>query len=390
MADNKQNIEQHILTNRLDILYSRSKSAIVSLLAISTVYILVQSSQHEWQLFAFWYAALIVVMLARWVLAEWYAKKNNSTESSLWLKRFRFGILATGIMIGTLSLFFFPRENTYHQMLAILFPVCIAAGIVPMLPDIPSFFIYVTTIMIPVVYQSAMIGDRLHIGISVLIFFLMLFFMKFSKEFNENFISSMQLRYENEGLVKDLQQEKNKLNNRLGRILNDSSNEIYVTDANSLIFLQVNRGAVQNLGYSKDDFTSIHLLDIFGDLDRISFDLLLQPLRDGHKEYVLHKGENRRKDGSTYPVEARLQLSTLDSPPIIVATVQDITERSEWEKKLIYQANFDQLTGLVNRHYMQSHIISAFNRARRYKHKVALLFIDLDNFKTVNDTLERC
>ncbi|MEA3241342.1 MAG: EAL domain-containing protein, partial [Pseudomonadota bacterium] len=228
---------------------------------------------------------------------------------------------------------------------------------------------------------------RLHLGISVLTFFLMLFFLKFSKEFNENFALSLQLRYENEGLVKDLQDEKNKLNNRLGRILNDSSNEIYVADANSLIFLQVNRGAIQNLGYSKDEFEDIHLLDIFADLDRISFDLLLQPLRDGHKEYVFHQGKNRRKDGSTYPVEARLQLSAQDIPPIIVATMQDITERSKWEEKLLYQANFDQLTGLVNRHYMQSHIVSAFNRARRYKQKVALLFIDLDNFKTVNDTL---
>ena len=387
MAGNKQNIEQHILTSRVDILYRRSKSAIISLLAICAVYIFLQSSQFEWQHLAFWYATLIVVLLGRWFLAEWYAKKKNTTSLSLWLNRFRLGILAAGIMIGSLSLLFFPRENIYHQMLAILFPIGITAGTVSMLPDIPSFFIYAITLMMPIVYQTAMIGDRLHLGISVLTFFLMLFFMKFCKEFNENFISSMELRYENEGLVKDLQEEKNKLNNRLGRILNDSSNEIYVADANSLTFLQVNRGAIQNLGYSKDEFTGIHLLDVFADLDRISFDLLLQPLRKGHQEYVFHKGKNRRKDGSTYPVEARLQLSIQDSPPIIVATVQDITERSEWEEKMIYQANFDQLTGLVNRHYMQSHIVSAFNRARRYKQKVALLFIDLDNFKTINDTL---
>jgi len=197
----------------------------------------------------------------------------------------------------------------------------------------------------------------------------------------------MQLRYENEALVQDLQEEKNKLNNRLGRILNDSSNEIYVTDAHSLTFLQVNKGAVQNLGYTQQEFANIHLLDIFADLDRISFDALLEPLRRGEKEYVFHQGQNRRKDGSTYPVEARLQLSEQDNPPIIVATVQDITERSKWEEKLLYQANFDQLTGLVNRHYMQSHITSAFNRARRRKQKVGLLFVDLDNFKTINDSL---
>ena len=157
MADDKQNIEQHILTTRIDVLYDRSKSAIVSLLAISAVYILLQSSQYEWQSLASWYATLIVVMLGRWILTEWYTKKKNSTDSlSLWLKRFRFGILASGIMIGSLSLFFFPRENIYHQMLAILFPIGIAAGTVSMLPDIPSFFIYVITLMMPVVYQSAM------------------------------------------------------------------------------------------------------------------------------------------------------------------------------------------------------------------------------------------
>ena len=96
---------------------------------------------------------------------------------------------------------------------------------------------------------------------------------------------------------------------------------------------------------------------------------------------------NRRKDGSTYPVEARLQISTLDDPPIIVANVQDVTERIKWEEKLIHQANFDQLTGLLNRHYMQSYMHSVFTRARRNQKKVALLFMDLDNFKNINDTL---
>ncbi len=388
MTDRSKEIEQIILATRVDILYQRSKGAIIWLLFICAVYVFIQSSQFQWQALATWYAALTVVMLGRWMLADWYLKKKKPTDSVIpWLKRFRLGILISGLVVGSLSLLFFPRSDINHQMLAILFPVGITAGTVTMLPDIPSFLIYATTLMMPTVYQSAMIGDRLHLGISMLAFILMLFFIKFSTELYEHFLSSMQLRYENESLVQDLQEEKNKLNNRLGRILNDSSNEIYVTDAHSLTFLQVNKGAVQNLGYTQQEFANIHLLDIFADLDRISFDALLEPLRRGEKEYVFHQGQNRRKDGSTYPVEARLQLSEQDNPPIIVATVQDITERSKWEEKLLYQANFDQLTGLVNRHYMQSHITTAFNRARRRKQKVGLLFIDLDNFKTINDSL---
>lgn len=216
---------------------------------------------------------------------------------------------------------------------------------------------------------------------------LILFFLKFSKEYNNNFILTTRLLYENKVLLENLEKEKNKLNNRLGRILNDSSTETFIADAETLNCLQVNQGAIENLGYSKDEFTGINLLDIFTDLDRKSLTALLAPLYNDWWKVVVHYGVNRRKDGSTYPIEARLQLSTLDVPHIIVASVQNITERKNWEEKLIYQANYDQLTGLFNRHYMQSYMHSAFTRARRYKKKVALLYMDLDNFKNINDTL---
>ncbi|OQX45723.1 MAG: hypothetical protein B0D85_05170, partial [Candidatus Sedimenticola endophacoides] len=65
----------------------------------------------------------------------------------------------------------------------------------------------------------------------------------------------------------------------------------------------------------------------------------------------------------------------------------DNTERKEYEDRLIRQANFDDLTGLPNRNYMLPRLGDAFARARRQRNQVALLFLDLDNFKTINDTL---
>nr|MDJ0621396.1 EAL domain-containing protein [Desulfocapsaceae bacterium] len=176
------------------------------------------------------------------------------------------------------------------------------------------------------------------------------------------------------------------IDNRMARILNDGSSEIYVADGNTYLFLQVNRGAIENLGYTEAELLETSLLDIFNDLDHDKLQLLLAPLHEDPRQIVIHNGQSKRKDGSIYPVEARFQISTNDTP-IIVATVYDITERKEWEKKLIYQANYDQLTGLLNRHYMQSYMSSVFARARRYQHKVALLFMDIDNFKDINDSL---
>ncbi|MCK5915609.1 MAG: diguanylate cyclase, partial [Deltaproteobacteria bacterium] len=139
--------------------------------------------------------------------------------------------------------------------------------------------------------------------------------------------------------------------------------------------------------YSESEFTRVNLLDIFVGLDRDSFAELTKPLYDGSQGTVYYNGSSQRQDLTTYPIEARLQLSTVEDPPILIVNVQDVSERAKWEDKLVYQANNDQLTGLYNRHYMQFFMDSAFVRARRARHKVVLLFIDLDNFKVINDTL---
>lgn len=388
MTDQQISIEQRIENDRIDNLYKRSKTASLTLLVISTIYILLLTKRFDWQPLLIWYLILVAILLGRWLMARYYAENKGGTKSlSFWLHIFRLGILAAGLTVGSLNLLFFSQEPLSYLLLAIVFPYGITVGAVTMLLDFYSFFLYVITLMMPVIYQTALAGDRIHSGTGILTFILVLFFLKFSKDYNNNFILTTRLRYENKALLEDLEEEKNKLNNRLGRILNDSSTEIFVVDAESLNCLQVNQGAVENLGYSKDEFSNINLLDIFTDLDRNSFNELLAPLYNGCREAVVHKGLNRRKNGSTYPVECRLQLSSLDVPPIIVANVQNITERTEWEKRLIYQANFDQLTGLHNRYHIQSYMHSVFTRAKRHQKKVALLFMDLDNFKTINDTL---
>lgn len=382
------NIEQIIRKDRVDALYERSKIASLTLFVICTIYIVLLSTKYPWQPLSVWYVVLVAVLAGRLLMARFYAKAKNRTVSlTFWLYMFRLGILAVGLTIGSLNVLFFPHEYPSYLFLAIFFPTGIAAGAVAILLDFFSFLIYVTTLMVPIIYQTALEADRVYLGTSIMTLILIIFFLKNNKEINKNFLITMRLRYENRTLLVELEQEKNTLNNRLGRIFNDSSNEIFIVDADNLNCLQVNMGAVENLGYSHDEFTGINLLDIFTDLDRRSFTGLLAPLQNGRQETVIHKGMNRRKNGTTYPVEARIQLSTQDVPPIIVVIAQDITERSEWEEKLIYQANFDQLTGLFNRHYMQSFMDLAFSRARRHRQKVALLFIDLDNFKDINDTL---
>ncbi len=388
MINSEFSINQRIEKDRIDNLYERSKTASLTLLVISTIYLLVLTKVFDWQPLLVWYLVLNAVLFGRWLMNHLYIEDQGRNKSmKFWLYLFRLGIFSAGLTLGSLNIFLFPREPLSYLFMAIIFPFGITVGAVTMLLDFFSFFLYSITLMVPVVYQTALAGDRFYAGTGILTIILTLFLLKFSKVYNTNYLTNTRLRFENKDLLNNLEEEKNKLNNRLGRILNDSTTQIFVADAKSLQCLQINQGAVEHLGYSKEEFNNLSLLDIFIDLDRNSFAKLLAPLYGDLSEPVIYYGINRRKDGSTFPVEARIQLSTTDIPPIIVANVQDTTERTKWEEKLIYQANFDQLTGLRNRHYMQSYMQSSFIRAQRQRKKVALLFMDLDNFKNINDTL---
>ncbi len=388
MINSEFSINQRIEKERIDNLYERSKTASLTLLVISTIYLLVLGNIFHWQPLFGWYLILGAILSGRWLASRSYFRDQGRTKPlKFWLNLFRLGIFSAGLTLGCLNIFFFPREPLSFLFMAIIFPFGITVGAVTMLLDFPSFFLYTITLMTPVVYQTALAGDRSHAGTGILTVVLTLFLLKFSKVYNKNYSTNTRLRLENKELLENLEEEKNKLNNRLGRILNDSTTQIFVADAKSLKCLQINQGAVEHLGYSKEEFNNLNLLDIFIDHDRESFSQLLAPLYGGRAEPVIYIGINRRKDGSTFPVEARIQVSTTDIPPIIVANVQDTTERTKWEEKLIYQANFDQLTGLRNRHYMQSYMHSSFTRAQRQRKKVALFFMDLDNFKNINDTL---
>ncbi len=135
----------------------------------------------------------------------------------------------------------------------------------------------------------------------------------------------------------------------LGRIIEESLNEIYIFDAQTLRFVQVNRGARENLGYDIDTIRTMTPLDIKPTYTAESFRATIEPLASGQVKQVEFVTRHRRRDGTDYDVEVYLQKSGYQNRPVYVAIILDVTQRRKMEREvqLKREAIHEELEQLV-------------------------------------------
>jgi diguanylate cyclase (GGDEF)-like protein/PAS domain S-box-containing protein len=96
---------------------------------------------------------------------------------------------------------------------------------------------------------------------------------------------------------------------------------------------------------------------------------------------------HRRLDGVLIDVEATAAPCTYRGRPALQSVIRDITDRKRAEARLRQLAQFDELTGMPNRNLLRAELARTLAQARRGARQAAVLFVDLDRFKLVNDTL---
>lgn len=169
-------------------------------------------------------------------------------------------------------------------------------------------------------------------------------------------------------------------------VFDTTSEAIMVTDADNLI-KTVNPAFSRITGYESEEVLgrSPKMLSSGRHTDAFYEQLWTSVMQNGY-----WSGEiwNRRKDGSVYPEWLSIAAIKGDDGIVkeYVAVFSDITKHKQDEEKIRYQANFDALTGLPNRSLLSDRLTQAILSANREHWNLALLFIDLDQFKVVNDT----
>ena len=134
------------------------------------------------------------------------------------------------------------------------------------------------------------------------------------------------------GFIRDLteRQRSEEIELSLGRIVENSLNEIFIFDAETLKFVRVNRGARENIGYSMEQLRELTLVDIKPNVTEEQFLEIIQPLKTGKEQSLVFETVHARKDGSRYPVEVHLQMDRFQGQACFVAIILDITERKQF------------------------------------------------------------
>jgi len=178
-----------------------------------------------------------------------------------------------------------------------------------------------------------------------------------------------------------------KINANLQHLLNDTTNEIYIFDAEFYHFINMNSRASNNLGYQNNEIAKMTPFDVIGNMTQENFEELVKPLQWDKVEEVFYNGHHRRKDGSSYPVEIRFKLQKTETPPVFVGIAQDISQLTELKNENKNLTCYDSLTGLPNRQLILEHLNTELLKAKKGDKSVAVLLMDLDDFKIVNDSM---
>ncbi|MCX7546717.1 PAS domain S-box protein [Xanthomarina sp. F1114] len=133
------------------------------------------------------------------------------------------------------------------------------------------------------------------------------------------------------GIQNDVTERKLAKENQahLATILDESLNEIYVFDSESLRFLNANYGALKNLDYTLEELKAITPVDIKPDFNLQDFQKQIDALLRGKVDKLEFETRHIRKNGSIYPVEVHLQMSNFEDKEVFVAVILDITERKK-------------------------------------------------------------
>ena len=174
---------------------------------------------------------------------------------------------------------------------------------------------------------------------------------------------------------------------RYHKLANQLTEVILLVDRQSLLVVETNQAALTTTGYSESDICGRPLPDVFPDL-------VGEKLREDSTKRRIHFSHLRRRDGSEQDTEVSVTEFQDNHRQLLCLVAHDVSHRRAAEeqvranqRKLLHMAQHDPLTGLPNRLFLHSRFPQVTREVQESQSGIALIYVDLDHFKNINDSL---
>jgi len=150
---------------------------------------------------------------------------------------------------------------------------------------------------------------------------------------------------------------------------------------------KTNKKLCDILGYEQDELQGVRVQQLTQAEDRDDMHVMFHRVINGSLESYSKERRYLHKNGQVIWANVTVSCLREDSKNIgLIIILEDISARKHMEQELVHMAGHDSLTGLLNRVLLQDRLAKALVQARRTSRQVAVMYVDLDNFKHVNDS----
>jgi len=171
----------------------------------------------------------------------------------------------------------------------------------------------------------------------------------------------------------------------LNHLVNKSNDAIYVVEPEYGQILNCNQLAHQRLGYTKEELLKLSVSDINTTFEsKAKWNEHSKRIR--LKKNIVIESMHSRKDRTKLAIEASISFIEYNQTGYLLAIVRDISRRKQKELDALALANLDPLTKLPNRRSLEDKLKELLKKAKLKKTLIAFVFIDIDNFKLINDS----
>lgn len=327
-----------------------------------------------------WFIAILGVSLFRYYSFLRFRDHREEQPVKYWEQLFLAGVTASALIWASASIVLFTPQSIMHQAMLIIVLAGMSAGAASTLASVLSAIrIFLVLLVVPLVIQLLLQGTELHYWISLLIVMFLALVLTISKRVNENQLKVIrsQLMYEKAKEERDLTAE------RFETVFREAPAGIFLYDTDLKIF-EINQEFSDFLAAPSDFLIGLDMKQL---PDRRILPAI-QAVLDNIGGF--YEGEYRTQYSKKEVWISMRTSPVLDARRKVIGgigIVTDITERMNDQKKIQHQAYYDTLTNIPNRSLLMERVHHEIGRFKRHHIIAGVLFLDLDHFKNINDSL---